>query len=65
MIQPTPVTMPGLHMYDTLPPEEAVIAAWVNTGPNPQWHRRCQDVVRQQMPLLARALDRLAEENDG
>lgn len=48
--------------YDALPPAEAVAAAWANPGPHPAYHRRMQAEVRQSMPVLARALDRLARE---
>lgn len=57
----TPVTPGGLRQYDHLPPDEAVIAAWTRPGPRPDWHRERVDDVRAGMPLLARALDRLAE----
>lgn len=57
----TPVTVRGLEAYDHLPPIDAIVAAWVNPGANPGWHYAMQDEVRMKMPLLARALDRLAK----
>lgn len=58
----TPVTPSGLHGMDQLPPEEALVRAWTVPGRNPAWHRLTVRVVRDAMPLLARALDRLAED---
>jgi hypothetical protein len=55
----TPVTREGLEMYDDLPAVDAVVAAWANPGIDPVWHQRCMEAVSVQMPLLARALDRL------
>ena len=49
-------------MYDDLPPEEAVAAAWTIMGRNPNYHVKKMAEVRNAMPLLARALDRLAKE---
>jgi hypothetical protein len=56
------MTKGTLKQYDDLPAIEAAIKAWTNPGPSPYWHARMQDKVRGHMPLLARALDRLAEE---
>lgn len=53
-----------LNMYDGLPPEEAVAAAWTIKGRNPNYHVIKKAEVREAMPLLGRALDRLAEEYD-
>ena len=58
----TPVTAAGLRQYDHLPPEHAVRAAWVTPGPRPDWHRRAQDAIFEAMPLLGRALERLARQ---
>jgi hypothetical protein len=55
----TPTTDNGLRKYDHLPAIEAVGLAWNIPGANPSWHRQMQAKVREQMPLLARALDRL------
>lgn len=60
----TPVTEEGLKQFDTLPASEAVLAAWVYAGNTPTWHHRMQQIVRTQMPVLARALDRLVEEGN-
>lgn len=58
----TPTTPPGLRQYDGLDAVDAVAAAWTRPGPSPEWHEQSRARVRQVMPLLARALDRLAEE---
>ncbi len=57
----TPVSEEGLKTYDDLPVEEAVALAWSEAGNNPTWHFRMQQIVRAQMPVLARALDRMVE----
>ena len=57
----TPTTDEGLEHFDDLPPGLAVALAWSEPGENPQWHRKMQAEVRKQMPVLARALDRLIE----
>ena len=57
----TPYTDQGLVQYDEMEPIEAVVAAWTQMGRNPKWHLNTQNFVRESMPLLARALDRLAE----
>lgn len=44
---------------------EEVIEAWVDPGISPQYHARRQDVVRAQMPTLAKHLDALAAERSG
>lgn len=49
-------------MYDHLPSLEAALRAWSNYGPCPQYHMLMQNQVREAMPLLARALDRAAQE---
>lgn len=58
----TPITQNGLKKYDLLSPVDAVIKAWTNPGSNEWWHANAKHDVRQSMPLLARALDRLAKE---
>jgi hypothetical protein len=58
----TPVTPAGLRSLDHLGPLDAVVRAWTDPGPHPQWHRKMQAEVRDSMPLLARALDRLTAE---
>lgn len=57
----TPVTEVGLTQYDDYAPGEAVILAWSEAGDFPHWHRHMQDEVRSNMPVLARALDRMVE----
>lgn len=57
----TPVT--GLGLYDGLYSLDAVIESWRNAGPRPAWHEARKREVRDAMPLLARALDRLAQES--
>lgn len=56
----TPTTPQGLRSLDHEDPIAAVIRAWSDPGPRPEWHRRAQAEVRRAMPLLARALDRAA-----
>lgn len=38
---------------------DRVIDAWTNTGPNPDFHRRAQNELRRNWPVLANALDAL------
>lgn len=57
----TPVSEEGLKAYDELSADEAVALAWSEAGVNPTWHFRMQQIVRAQMPVLARALDRMVE----
>ena len=63
MTRPSP--RERIRGYDALPPAEAVAAAWANAGPHPDYHRRMQEQVRARMPMLGRALDRLAREKRG
>lgn len=60
----TPTSGAGRTVLDHLPPEVALVRAWTEPGSNPRWHRMCVQVVRDCMPVLARALDRLAEQED-
>lgn len=60
MKRKTPVTRAGLQAYDHLPPAEAALAAWVNPGSHERWHAKCRAELWGSMPLLARALDRMA-----
>ena len=48
-------------MYDSLPPEDAVRKAWVYPGISLKTHKEAQERLRKDMPLLARALDRLVD----
>ena len=54
----------SLRKYDHLPPREAVVEAWVNVGDSPGWHAAAMCHVANVMPLLARAIERLALEVD-
>jgi hypothetical protein len=58
----TPTTPDGPHRYDHLPAAEAARQAWAEPGRHSGWHEQMRDRVRAAMPLLARALDRMAEE---
>lgn len=60
----TPVTPRGLRKFDHLPPVEAVIAAWTSAGSNPSWGEAAIAETRASMPLLARALDRLVQQQE-
>lgn len=57
----TPVTLRGLQQFDHLPAAEAVVLAWTVPGPAP--HRDMKILVEEQMPVLARAIERLVEES--
>jgi hypothetical protein len=56
------VAEPGLDKYDHLSPEESVVAAWTASYANPELNETAKDQVRDAMPLLARALDRMAND---
>lgn len=58
----TPVTKEGLEQFDGLTAIEAVAKAWSEPGKHPAWHHRMQQIVRTNMPVLGRALDRLTVE---
>lgn len=51
----------NILMYDRLSPQEAVIQAWSDAGRSPAAHQAAQNRLRKDMPLLARALDRLVD----
>lgn len=57
----TQYTEEGLTQYDDFAPGEAVYLAWTENGDFPRWHSKMQDEVRKNMPVLARALDRMVE----
>lgn len=59
----TPVTAAGLTKFDTMEPEEAALHAWKDGGANPKWHRKKQLQLHREMPVLARALDRMVYGN--
>lgn len=44
---------------------EEVIEAWTKAGPHLMFHERQRDLVRAQMPALAKRLDALAAERSG
>ncbi|MQB01582.1 MAG: hypothetical protein GEU78_15050 [Actinobacteria bacterium] len=60
----TPTTPQGLRQYDHLPAAEAAVRAWTEPGGFPGWHQTTQRRVHRDMPLLGRALDRLAAETE-
>lgn len=39
-----------------------VAAAWVNPGPNPPYHLAMKNQVRENMPMLSRAIDDLVRQ---
>lgn len=52
-----------LAVWDGLAAAEAVARAWADPGPKSgTWHVHARRDVRESMPLLGRALDRLLEE---
>lgn len=58
----TPADPQRVHdLAHTGDPADAVIRAWTNPGPNPQWHEAARREVRKTMPVLAAALDRFAK----
>jgi len=58
----TPISANAILKYDHLSPEEAIVAAWKEAGASPTWHRACKQEVADCMPLLARAVARLASQ---
>jgi hypothetical protein len=60
----TPVTPSGLAQFDDLPAMQAVVKAWTDPGSHPDWHNHMKVRLSNQMPVLARALDRLAKEEE-
>lgn len=58
----TPVTKTGLEQYDHLPAAEAVVAALVNPGQHLEFHKAKLSELSRNMPVLYRALVRLAKE---
>ena len=61
----TPITAEAVKASDRLPAIEAVVKAWSDPGRVPTWHYNAKDRVRSEMPLLARALDRLVNLAEG
>ena len=58
----TPINYRALTELAKIPPVDAVVDAWTNAGENPHWHEVAKYQVRRCMPLLAEALELLAEE---
>lgn len=59
-----PVTRKGLRQYDNMPAIEAVAKAWNVPGRHPRAHEQAKREVKDAMPLLYRALERLIEEQN-
>ena len=55
----TPRTPEGLRSLNHLEPADAVLRAWTDPGPHPEWHGMTRLELHRSMPLLARALERL------
>lgn len=55
----TPVTEEGLKQFDELRVTAAIFAAWNFPGKHPKHHEKMKQEVRDAMPVLGRALDRL------
>jgi len=51
-----------LTQYDDIPSGAAVLMAWSEPGDFPRYHKKMQEEVRKNMPVLARALDRMVKE---
>lgn len=58
----TPFTEAGLRKFDHLSADRAALMAWTEPGAQPKHHEAMRKRVRREMPLLARALDRMADE---
>lgn len=52
----------SIQKFDGMVAEAAVLRSWMDPGRNPAYHDQMQQIVRESMPLLGRALDRMAEE---
>lgn len=58
----TPFSQAHIDMLNsTLSPIEATVRAWNDPGKHPDWHYRAKLEVRNAMPALAAALDRLTD----
>ena len=53
----------NIDKYDHLPPLDAVVTAWAGPGRVSAYHAFMQVRLEMEWPLLARALDRLVQEN--
>lgn len=58
-----PVVEPDIIQFDDLPSGVAVMMAWSEPGIEPEYHEFIKSQVRNSMPVLGRALDRMVEEN--
>lgn len=61
----TPFVPEALRMYDHLSPMEAILAAWTQAGPYPEWHAKMRKQVHALMPVLAHNLERLEATSRG
>lgn len=61
----TPHTPEALRMYDHLSPIEAILRAWTDAGPYPEWHAKMRAQVHNLMPVLAHNLERLEATSRG
>lgn len=59
----TPITAEALQRARQDDPLTAAVRAWTEPGPHPQYHERCRLTMREAMPLVADALDRLAADH--
>lgn len=59
MTDPQPYDPYDASQYDDLDTYAAVIYAWTDQWPDPDWRTTCMKEVRDLMPALARSLDRL------
>ena len=55
----TPMSLNGRTKYDNLPAPSAVVRAWMEPGSHRAHHERMKQEVRDAMPLLGKALDRM------
>lgn len=57
------VVEPNLIEFDDLPSGVAVVLAWSDPDVEMEYHQFLKRQVRNSMPVLGRALDRMVEEN--
>jgi hypothetical protein len=55
----------AIRMYDHLSPIEAILLAWTDPGPYPEWHTKMRRQVHALMPVLAHNLERLEATSRG
>lgn len=58
-----PVVERDLIEFDDLPSGVAVMFAWTDSDVEREYHQSLKRQVRETMPVLGRALDRMVEEN--